>query len=132
MKMQSEKQLSWIGNFYASMIPASGTMKVDGEKFKYCFAKDTAAAVHSGYALSIALSAVSFILWWMIIGISINDNRVFYWLIFNSILLVAIQPYLMRVSRTGWLAFFVQYDKNWRVNSPKALERNNTNHEFMV
>lgn len=50
----TEKQVSWIENFYASMIPASGTMKIDGEKFNYCFADDTASAVHSGYALGIA------------------------------------------------------------------------------
>jgi len=50
----TDKQLSWIQNFYASMIPATGVMKVDGNKFEYCFANDTAAAVHSGYALGIA------------------------------------------------------------------------------
>ncbi len=50
----TEKQLSWIQNFYASMIPAKGVMTVDGEKFNYCFAKDKEAAVHSGYALGIA------------------------------------------------------------------------------
>jgi hypothetical protein len=29
-------------------------MRVEGRKFEYCFAKDSAAAVHSGYALGIA------------------------------------------------------------------------------
>ena len=50
----TDKQLSWIQNFHASMIPAKGVIKVNGKKFEYCFAKDTAAAVHSGYALGIA------------------------------------------------------------------------------
>ncbi|MEO8085553.1 MAG: hypothetical protein ABI763_01965 [Bacteroidota bacterium] len=50
----TDKQISWIGNFYASMIPARGVMKVDGSKFEYFFAADSTAAVHSGYALSIA------------------------------------------------------------------------------
>jgi len=50
----TDKQLSWIQNFHASMIPAKGVIKVNGKKFDYCFAKDTAAAVHSGYALGIA------------------------------------------------------------------------------
>lgn len=49
----TENQLSWIQNIYASMIPATGVMKIDGNDFKYCFAKDPAAAVHSGYALAI-------------------------------------------------------------------------------
>jgi hypothetical protein len=70
------------------------------------------------YALSIALSAASFIAWWLTIGFSIDDNRVFYWLAFNAVFLIVLQPYLMRVARTGWLAFFVRYDKNWRTNPP--------------
>ena len=50
----TEKQLSWVQNFYASMIPAKGIIKVDGNSFEYCFAKNPNAAVHSGYALGIA------------------------------------------------------------------------------
>jgi len=49
----TDKQLSWIENFHASMIPAKGFMRIEGRGFEYCFAKDTAAAVHSGYALGI-------------------------------------------------------------------------------
>jgi len=81
------------------------------------------------YALTVALSVASFIAWWLIIGFSLHDNRVFYWLGFNSILLLAMQPYLMRVARTGWLAFFVRYDKNWQVNPPKPIERINKDQE---
>jgi hypothetical protein len=50
----TEKQLSWIQNFHASMIPAQGVMQVNGKKFEYCFSKDSSAAIHSGYALGIA------------------------------------------------------------------------------
>jgi hypothetical protein len=39
------------------------------------------------------------------------------------------QPYLMRVARTGWLAIFVWYDKNWKTNLPKPLERTNKDQE---
>lgn len=77
------------------------------------------------YALSITVCVVTFIAWWMIIGISINDNRVFGWLVFNSILLLALQPVLMRLARTGWLAFFVPYDPYWKIHPPKATERMN-------
>ena len=77
------------------------------------------------YALSIALSAATFVAWWLLVGISVNDNRVLYWFPFNAVLLILLQPYLMRVSRTGWLAFFVPYDKDWQVNPPKAPERTN-------
>ena len=81
------------------------------------------------YAFSVALSVVSFVAWWLLIGFSFNDNRFLYWMIFNAVLLILLQPYLMRVSRTGWLAFFVKYDRNWRVNPPKAVERTNKDQE---
>jgi hypothetical protein len=89
-------------------------------------------ASYVSYALCIALSTATFILWWLTIGISYNDNRVFYWLIMNSVLLVVLQPYLMRVSRTGWLAFFVHYDKDWKTNPPQPLERTNKDQEFFT
>ncbi|RYF81634.1 MAG: DUF983 domain-containing protein, partial [Chitinophagaceae bacterium] len=44
------------------------------------------------YALTIAISLVTLIAWWLAIGFSVNDNRIFYWLGFNSILLVLLQP----------------------------------------
>ena len=81
------------------------------------------------YALTVALSVATFIAWWVLIGFSLKDNRLFYWLAINAVLLIAAQPYLMRVARTGWLAFFVRYDKNWRVNPPKPLERTNKDQE---
>jgi hypothetical protein len=81
------------------------------------------------YALSVALSVATFVAWWVLIGFSFQDNRFFYWLAFNCIFLVLMQPYLMRVARTGWLSFFVRHDRNWRINEPKRLERTNKLHE---
>jgi hypothetical protein len=82
------------------------------------------------YALTVALSAASFIAWWLFIGFSLDDNRVFYWLTFNAFFLIILQPYLMRVARTGWLAFFVRYDNDWRINPPRtSLERVNEDQE---
>lgn len=57
------------------------------------------------YALTVALSVISFIAWWIFVGISVDDNRVLYWLPVNAILLLVLQSYLMRLARTGWLAF---------------------------
>jgi hypothetical protein len=48
------KKLSWLENVNSAMVPAQGLIKISGEDFNYCFAKDTAAAVHSGYALGVA------------------------------------------------------------------------------
>jgi uncharacterized protein (DUF983 family) len=62
------------------------------------------------YALSIAVSVASLVAWWMIIGVSTEDNRFFFWLGFNALLLLALQPWLMRVSRSFWISWFVKYD----------------------
>ena len=71
------------------------------------------------YAFTIAISVASFIAWWVFIGISLNDNRVFYWIIFNALLLIGLQPPLMRMARAVWLAFFVRYDRHWKTNAPR-------------
>ncbi len=81
------------------------------------------------YALTTAFSVASFIVWWLLIGFSLEDNRIYYWLATNAVLLIALQPYFMRVARTGWLAFFVHYDKNWKLNPPQPLERTNEEQE---
>jgi endogenous inhibitor of DNA gyrase (YacG/DUF329 family) len=69
------------------------------------------------YALSVALCVASFIAWWVLIGFSLQDNRFFWWLGLNAVLLVALQPPLMRLSRTLWLSWFVHYDPEWRNHS---------------
>ena len=81
------------------------------------------------YAFTVAFSVASFIAWWLLIGFSLDDNRIYYWLVINAVLLIALQPYFMRVARTGWLAFFVKYDKNWKLNPPQPLERTNEEQE---
>lgn len=81
------------------------------------------------YAFTIAFSVATFIAWWVLLGFSVNDNRIFYWLLANAVLLLLLQPYFMRVARTGWLAFFVHYNANWRTEVPQALERTNKEQE---
>ena len=76
------------------------------------------------YAITILLSLITFFLWWLLIGVSINDNRVFYWLGFNTLLLIVLQPPLMRFSRSLWLSWFVKYDENWeqsKANNPERI-----------
>lgn len=81
------------------------------------------------YVGAVGVSAASFLVWWVLFGFSLSDNRFFYWLAFNAVFLIAAQPYLMRVARTVWLAFFVRYDKNWRTNPPPLPERTNEGQE---
>jgi len=65
------------------------------------------------YVLAVVISVISFFGWWLVVGFSLTDSRFFWWLGFNAILLVVLQPPLMRLSRTVWLAFFVRYSANW-------------------
>jgi hypothetical protein len=74
------------------------------------------------YALSIALSVATFIAWYVIIGVSFNDNRVFWWLGMNAFLLIALQPLLMRLSRTIYLYFFVHYDPDYEKTEPQHFD----------
>jgi hypothetical protein len=50
----TSKKLSWLENANSAMVPAKGVIRISGEYFNYCFARDTAAAVHCGYALGMA------------------------------------------------------------------------------
>jgi uncharacterized protein (DUF983 family) len=74
------------------------------------------------YAITVAIAAITFVAWWVLIGISFRDNRVFYWLIINSVLLVVLQPWIMRLSRVVYLYFFVSYDKNFKNTQTKTFD----------
>ena len=77
------------------------------------------------YVLSITLSVITFLAWWVLIGFSLQDDRFFYWIIFNAIFLILLQPPLMRLARTLWLAFFVRYDKDWQIHPAIKPEKQN-------
>lgn len=74
------------------------------------------------YALAVALSVASFVAWWVLIGMSTEDNRVFWWLGCNAILLILLQPWLMRLSRVIYLYFFVSYDSDYKETTPKEFD----------
>ena len=40
------------------------------------------------YALTVVISGLSLIMWWLLIGLSTEDNRFFWWLGTNSVLLI--------------------------------------------
>lgn len=70
------------------------------------------------YALAVAFSVATFIAWLVIIGVSYDDNRIFWWLGINGVLLVVIQPWMMRISRVIYLYFFVRYDGDYKKSNP--------------
>jgi hypothetical protein len=74
------------------------------------------------YALAVAISAITFVAWWVLIGISFGDNRIFYWLIVNSVLLILLQPWLMRISRVVYLYFFVKYDAHYETTKATTFD----------
>ncbi len=74
------------------------------------------------YALTVAISVATFVAWLVLIGVSISDNRIFFWLISNIALLVIIQPWLMRLSRVIYLYFFVRYNENYDKAKPVEFD----------
>jgi hypothetical protein len=74
------------------------------------------------YALAVAISTSTFVAWWVLIGVSSEDNRIFGWLIFNALALLVLQPWMMRLSRVIYMRFFVRYDDDYEHTNPKAFE----------
>lgn len=70
------------------------------------------------YSLTVAFSVSTFVAWWVLIGFSLDDNRVFWWMGTNAVLMVLLQPWFMRFSRAVWLSFFVKYNPYWRTEKP--------------
>ena len=73
------------------------------------------------YALTVAISVATLITWYIIIGLSTSDNRFFYWLGFNAVFLLFLQPWLMRLSRSFWISWFVRHDPDWKDHQPEDV-----------
>ena len=74
------------------------------------------------YALTVAMTVASLVAWWVLIGLSTDDNRFFWWLGINSVALIALQPWIMRLSRVIYLYFFVGYDPNYKDGNVKTFD----------
>jgi uncharacterized protein (DUF983 family) len=70
------------------------------------------------YVLTVGLSLISLGIWALTIGLSVNDNRFFIWMGVNAALLILLQPWLMRFSRSLWISWFVKYDPDWKEHQP--------------
>ena len=64
------------------------------------------------YGMTVLFSGLTFILWWFTIGMNIYDNRIWWWLAANAVLLIILQPPIQRLSRSIWISIFVQYDND--------------------
>jgi Protein of unknown function (DUF983) len=74
------------------------------------------------YALAVAISVATFVAWLVIIGVSTEDNRIFWWLGLNILFLVVMQPWMMRISRVIYIRFFVRYDKDFDQHKPQEFD----------
>lgn len=74
------------------------------------------------YALSVAMSVAYFVIWIILIGMSTDDNRFFWWLGSNVFLLIVLQPWMMRLSRVIYLNFFVKYDPAYKQTEVKKFD----------
>lgn len=77
------------------------------------------------YLVGIAITVFSFVFWLLTIGFSFHDKRFAVWITVNSLLLLLLQPWLMRFSRSLWLSFFVPYEPDWEHFAPPRPERTN-------
>src|SRR6478672_12492670 len=69
------------------------------------------------YVLSILISAFIVIAWFLVIGLS-EIPLLVSWMVFNGIVLILLQPWLMRLSRSIWISWFVRYDPDWKEHHP--------------
>lgn len=74
------------------------------------------------YAVTVLFCALSFILWYLTIGFSLSDNRFFWWMGINGVLLIILQPWFMRLSRAMYLYFFVSYQEDYKQKAPKTFD----------
>lgn len=83
------------------------------------------------YALTVAYFVSSFVAWKVLIGMTfdLDDNRILYWLFSAIALVILIQPILMRLSRSIWIAMFVPYNKNWKDEPLAYNERMDDKHK---
>jgi hypothetical protein len=70
------------------------------------------------YALAVAVSVATFIAWLVFIGVSTDDNRIFWWLGINTVILIVLQPWLMRLSRVLYIRIFVKYNPDYENTKP--------------
>jgi uncharacterized protein (DUF983 family) len=66
------------------------------------------------YFVSVLIIMLTFVLWFLTIGFSLTDNRLFWYLGLVSVFLIITQPIQQRLCRSIWIAFFVRYEPGWR------------------
>jgi hypothetical protein len=73
------------------------------------------------YALGVAFTVATLVAFIVIIGAGENLERLPYWFFGNTAILILIQPWMMRFSRSLWLSWFVKHEPLWK---SKPLDKN--------
>ena len=81
------------------------------------------------YALTVGYSIITFVMWILITDIGLKDKRIFWWLVIDVVTLVALQPWLMRISRVLWLSWFFNDDDHLHANQNETILSNTENLE---
>lgn len=69
------------------------------------------------YALTVGISIITFVAWMAITGYSFKDPEILWWFPLDVVLLLILQPWLMRFSRTLWLTMFFHDDDKYHQSS---------------
>jgi uncharacterized protein (DUF983 family) len=110
--------------------PVTANLKKNMAMNKECLVCGQATEIEVGfyygtsyvsYAITVGLSLVSLAIWALTIGLSTDDNRFFVWMGVNAVLLILFQPWLMRLSRSFWISWFVKFDPDWEHHQPEDV-----------
>lgn len=63
------------------------------------------------FVFIVLIFALTFVLYWAFIGISLMDNSIFYYLGVACILTMVLQPWLMRLSRILFMYLVIHQNK---------------------
>ncbi len=85
--------------------------EVCGEKLKS--EKNNGGGIN--YALTMMLFFLNLLWYWPIFGLSYKDNSVFYYMGTSIVIVLLLQPYLMRLSRMIYLYLYVGFGHSRRV-----------------
>ena len=66
------------------------------------------------YALTVILFFLNLAWYWPIFGLSYKDNSVYYYLITSILVVIAAQPWLMRISKVVYLYIYLEFNPGLR------------------
>lgn len=73
------------------------------------------------YGLMVLASGITLFFWWLTIGLGPQNWKLVAWLISNGIVLLVLQPFMMRLSRIIVLSIFIKYDPLYDERPPKRI-----------